>query len=65
MSFFELILNKIQNLLKAPCEFKSICPYFNIDNFTCANNDGSHCGKYRRFKASIIVNEHAKPSETP
>lgn len=65
MNCFELILNKIQNLLKDYCEFKSICPYFNIDNFTCTNNDVSHCGKYRRFKALSIVNEHAKPSETP
>ena len=60
MSRFESILNKIQNLLTDHCDFKSTCPYFNPDNFTCANNGGSHCGKYRRFKAEKIVNEPAK-----
>ena len=63
MNRFESILNKIQNLLKDQCKFESVCPYFNTDNFTCANNGGSHCGKYSRFKAFSIVNEHAKPSE--
>jgi len=36
------------------CEFKDTCPYFNADNYTCANNGGSHCGKYRKLKAEKI-----------
>jgi len=64
MSRFESILNKIQNVLADYCEFKSTCPYFNPDNYTCANNGGSHCGKYRRYKIDGTVNEPAKPNET-
>jgi hypothetical protein len=54
-SRFESILSKIQNLLTDYCEFRSTCPYFNPDNHTCANNGGSHCGKYRNFKAEKIA----------
>lgn len=50
-SRFESVLSKLQNLLTDYCEFRSTCPYFNPDNYTCANNGGSHCGKYRKLKA--------------
>jgi hypothetical protein len=50
MSGFESLLNKIQNMLTDYCEFRGICPYFNPENYTCVNNGGPHCGKYRRFK---------------
>jgi len=64
MSRFETILNKIQNMFTDYCEFRSICPYFDPDQFTCANNGGSHCGKYRSFKAERTVNEPTKPKRT-
>jgi hypothetical protein len=64
MCRFESLLNKIQNTFTEYCEFKSICPYFDPDQFTCANNGGSHCGKYRRFKAEKAVNEPAKAKRT-
>ena len=40
MSRFESILNKIQNMFTDYCEFRSICPYFDPDQFTCTNNGG-------------------------
>ena len=53
-SHLESILSKIQNILTDYCEFKGTCPYFNPDNYTCANNGGLHCGKYRKLKAEKI-----------
>jgi len=53
-SRFESLLSKIQNLLTDYCEFRNTCPYFDPDNYTCANNGGLHCGKYRKFKAEKI-----------
>jgi uncharacterized protein YutD len=53
-SRLESILSKIQNILTDYCEFRSTCPYFNPENYTCANNGGSHCGKYRKFEAEKI-----------
>jgi hypothetical protein len=64
MSRFGLILVKIQNMFTDYCEFRSICHYFDPDQFTCANKGGSHCGKYRCFKAEKAMNEPAKPNET-
>jgi len=64
MSRFASILEKIQNIFNDYCEFRSDCPYFDPDQFTCVNNGGSHCGKYRRFKAEATMSESAKPSET-
>jgi hypothetical protein len=64
MSRFESIFNKIQSVFRDYCEFRSICPYFDPDNFTCANNGGSHCGKYRKLKAEKTVKEPAKPNGT-
>jgi hypothetical protein len=46
------------------CEFREVCPYFNPDHFTCINNGGQHCGKYRCFKAEKAVNEPAKLKRT-
>ncbi len=63
MSHFESILNRIQSALMDYCEFKNTCPYFNPNNYTCANNGGSHCGKYRRFKAEGTVKKPAKPNK--
>jgi len=53
-SRLESILSKIQNLLTDYCEFRSTCPYFDPDNYTCTNDGGPHCGKYRKFKAEKI-----------
>ena len=64
MSRFGSILVKIQNMFTDYCEFRSICHYFDPDQFTCANKGGAHCGKYRRFKAEKAMNEPAKPNET-
>ncbi|MBN1358925.1 hypothetical protein JW988_09190 [Candidatus Bathyarchaeota archaeon] len=64
MSRFESLLNKIQSKFKDHCEFRSVCPYFDPDNYTCANNGGSHCGKYRRFKKEQAMNASAKPADT-
>ena len=64
MNRFGLLFVKIQNMFTACCEFKGICSYFDPNQFTCANKGGSHCGKYRRFKAETAPNEPAKPSET-
>jgi len=63
MSRFESLLNKIQNMFTDYCEFRSICPYFDPDQFTCTNKGGSHCGKYRRFKAEKTMKEPAKQKE--
>jgi hypothetical protein len=60
MTLFTSILNKIQKKFTEYCEFSSTCPYFAPDNFTCGNGGGSHCGKYRRFKEEIALNETAK-----
>jgi len=59
MSRFGSILVKIQNIFADDCEFRNICSYFNPDQFTCANKGGSHCGKYRHFKAEREVNKPA------
>jgi hypothetical protein len=64
MSRFESLLNKIQNMFRDYCEFRNICPYFNTDNFTCTDEGGLHCGKYRRFKAEKKVKAPAKPKRT-
>jgi len=64
MSRFESIFTKMQNMFTDYCEFKILCPYFDPDQFTCANKGGSHCGKYRRFKAKKIMKKPAKPNET-
>jgi hypothetical protein len=64
MRRFESLLNKIQDTFTDCCEFRSICPYFDPDQFTCANSGGSHCGKYRRFKAEKAMNEPAKAKRT-
>jgi len=64
MSRFGSLLAKIQNKFTDYCEFKSSCPYFDPNQFTCVNKGGSHCGKYRRFKAEMTMNEPAKPNET-
>ena len=63
MSHFESILNKIHTALTDFCEFKNTCPYFNPENYTCADNRGSHCGKYRRFKAEKIADKPAKSNK--
>jgi hypothetical protein len=54
MSRFESFLSKIQNLLTDYCEFRDTCPYFDPENYTCVNDGGPHCGKYRKFKAEKI-----------
>jgi len=51
MSRFDSVLSKIQKLLTDYCEFKDTCPYFDPENYTCVNDGGPHCGKYRKFKA--------------
>jgi hypothetical protein len=61
MSRFGLLLVKIQNMFTGYCEFRNICDYFDPDQFTCANKGGSHCGKYRRFKAEKAITEPAEP----
>jgi hypothetical protein len=50
LSRFESLLNKIQNKFKDYCEFKNICPYFDLVQFTCTNKGGSQCRKYQLFK---------------
>ena len=57
MCRFGSFLNKVQDTLTDYCEFRSACPYFNPENFTCANGGGSHCGKYRSLNTE---NEPAK-----
>jgi hypothetical protein len=57
------LLTRIQSRFKDYCEFKDSCPYFDPDHFTCINNGGSHCGKYRRFKAEKTLKEPAQPNE--
>jgi len=47
---FESFLNKIQDLLKDYCEFRSVCPYFDLDSHSCTMTGGSHCGKHRILK---------------
>ncbi len=64
MSRFGSILVKIQNIFTDYCEFRNICPYFNPDQFTCATKGGSHCGKYRHFKAKSAVNKPASPKQS-
>lgn len=64
MSRFGSLLTKIQNKFTDYCEFKSSCPYFDHDQFTCVNKGGSHCGKYRRFKEEKIMNKSANLNET-
>ena len=64
MSRFGSLLTKIQNMFTDYCEFRSICSYFDPDQFTCVNKGGSHCGKYRRFKAEIAMNKPEKPKRT-
>jgi len=50
----ESVLSKLQNISADNCEFNDICPYFNAENYTCANNGGSHCGKYRKLVAEKV-----------
>jgi hypothetical protein len=64
MSRFGYLSAKIQNMFTDYCEFREVCPYFNPDHFTCINNGGQHCGKYRCFKAEKAVNEPAKLKRT-
>jgi len=57
--FWITLLLRIQSKFKDYCEFKNSCPYFDPDQFTCVNNGGAHCGKYRRFKAEKTLKEPA------
>jgi len=47
---FESFLNKIQDLLKDYCEFRSVCPYFDLDSHSCTMIGGLHCGEHRILK---------------
>jgi len=48
---FESFLNKIQDLLKDYCEFRSVCPYFDLGSHSCTmTGGGSYCGKHRILK---------------
>jgi hypothetical protein len=51
---FESFLNKIQNLFKDYCKYQGVCQYFDPKSYTCANNECSYCGKYRRFEAETL-----------
>jgi hypothetical protein len=59
---FESFLNKIQDLFKNYCKYRSDCQYFDPANHTCANNEHSYCGKYRDFEAEALK-EAAKPEQ--
>ena len=60
---FESFLNKIQDLFKDYCKYKSVCQYFDPTNFTCTNNEGSYCGKHRYFKSEKTLNEVTKKKQ--
>lgn len=64
MNRFDVLLAKIQKKLKDYCEFENICPYFDLNQFTCTNKGGSNCGKYRCLEAEKTMNESSKPIDT-
>jgi len=54
MRQLESVLSKNQKTPPSCCKFKNICPYFTPENYTCANDGGSHCGKYRKLETEKI-----------
>ena len=48
----EDMINGIRACLKIPrtCPFKTQCSYFRESSYTCAENPGRYCGKYREYE---------------